>query len=122
MLALILLAAAAASTPTDPKMDAVIAFGNSMSYPVQVKTCSKVSPALKVPLKAALSQWVTANAAQIRMGHETISQEGAATGTDTIGMIRYMQSRTQAEFKLKPVEEQMQRCEALLGELQQPSQ
>ena len=117
MLLSILLAAATAGLPPDPNLDSVIAFGNSTSYPLAVKTCKKLFPEQGDAYDASLKEWQAANKDKAKAGRDIIAEEGRRTGVDTIRMIRDNQIWLDERLRAAPKEQQTNRCNQLLIEI-----
>lgn len=117
MLLPILLAAATAGLPPDSNLDSVIAFGNSTSYPLAVKTCKKLFPDQGDAYDAALKEWKAANTDKVKAGRDIIAEEGRRTGVDTIRMIRDNQIWLDERLRTAPKEQQSNRCNQLLIEM-----
>lgn len=117
MLLPILLAAATGGLPPDSNLDSVIAFGNSTSYPLGVKTCKQLFPEHSDAYDAALKEWKAANADKVKAGRGIIAEEGRRTGVDTIGMIRDNQIWLDERLRAAPKEQQTNSCNQLLKEI-----
>ncbi len=108
---------AAISMSPKQELDAVLVFGESLRYEVQLPRCKALLPESKSEFDNSYRDWQRINAEAIKAGQELIRQEGIKTNTNTIAQSREQAAVLNSYANESPKNVQISTCNSYLAEL-----